>query len=149
MTNVMEKPLTIGQTIQADQEPRRMRQLRNTLRAEREGAVCPLCQLRISSSCVRERTYEFDPKDNLVHSDCHRVALVNGYSPDYNPTLIMSGVPGKLQWARMPTPAGPHGNPRSPRACLHSGARPVQQKQDAHHPHRTLRTLPNVTDRHR
>ena len=97
MTNVMEKPLTIGQTIQADQEPRRMRQLRNTLRAEREGAVCPLCQRRISTSCVRERTYGFDPKENLVHSGCHQVALVNGYSPDYNPTLIMAGVPGKLQ----------------------------------------------------
>ena len=75
-TRTGEKPMSIGQTIQAHLEPRRMSQLRNSLKAERDGAVCPLCRRSLSGLCIATRSYSFDRDNNLIHDDCHQVASI-------------------------------------------------------------------------
>ena len=85
-------------TIQADQEPRRFRELRKTLQAEQEGAICPLCRMRVSETAIRDHSFRHDRMGNIIHQDCHQVAsIVNpAILPEPRPrshTVLDSQVP--------------------------------------------------------
>ena len=111
MTSTAERPISIAQSIEADQEPRRMRRLRNHLIAEREGAVCPLCRKGLSPLCIERRNYGFDQQDKLVHQDCGRMARPTGWrwTGEYG-----RGTAG--QGRSRPTCAERHGTPTSTNA---------------------------------
>ena len=75
-TTATEKPMSIAASIQADQEPRRFRELRETLRVERDGAVCPLCSYRISDTAIRERDYQLSDAGAVIHNTCREIQLI-------------------------------------------------------------------------
>ena len=73
MTTQAERPISIAASIQADQEPSRVRRLRNILAALGGRAPCPLCQKRISPEAIDGRRFEFNGREELIHADCAEI----------------------------------------------------------------------------
>lgn len=77
MTTTAERPISIAASIQADQEPRRMRRLRNILAAIAGGAPCPLCRKAISPEAIDNDRFEFNESEELIHGDCAEIARLS------------------------------------------------------------------------
>lgn len=76
MTTATKPKISIAASIQADQEPRRFRELRAALAAERDGAVCPLCRYRISDTAIMARDYQFADSGEPAHNICRDIQLI-------------------------------------------------------------------------